>query len=241
MPRMGLGLGLRRRGGAALWVPTDVAGLGAWWDLDHSTVGGGILTALVDRGPLGLTLNIEGAPVVVSIGGKDFVRCDETDDVIWAADEAGLDGAAGVTWIVKHANATAFGAISTLCQKGKAGTHFNGGLHTGGGNPRWSLSGGSGGQNQAGPLVEFSTPPETIAFAFESGVECRRVDGDGSFSTVATVITGVVGAGHLAWGARQAAVGFNNFRGVDLRAALFYNRPLPQAELEQAWAFVDAV
>lgn len=215
--------------------PLSVANCGAWWNLDYSTQAAGVLTGLTDLA-LADTINIVGAPAIVSIGGQDFVRCDGINDVLWIGDKAALDGALGNTHVLKHANTlpNPVAGFHIYCQKGRLGAHWNGGMSSvGSTGARFAAGGNSGNVADGGPLAEFTSPAEAIAQAFESGAAVRRVDGDGTYASTVTAETTTVGVGSLTWGARETGVGaFNQHAGIDLRAAAYYNRPLNQYELQ---------
>jgi hypothetical protein len=222
--------------------PLSVADCGAWWDLDNATQSGGVLTAVTDRA-LGQTINVVGSPAVVSVGSQDFVRFDGSDDVLWIADAAALDGAAGNAHAMKHANCESLPVNATMAQKGRSAVHLNGGLGGhGSAGTRFTAICNSGNDADVGPLAEFTSPAETIAMAIESGVAVRRVDGDGTYASNATAQTTTVGAGSLTWGARETgASAFDEYIEVDLRAAAYYARPLNQQELEAVRSYLDLV
>jgi len=217
----------------------SIANLGAWWDLDHATQAGGVLTAVTDRA-LAQAINVVGAPAIVSVGGQDFVRFDGVDDVLWIADAAALDGAAGCTHVLKHANHEALPVNATLAQKGRSAVHLNGGIGGhGSAGTRLTAICNSGNDADVGPLVELATPAETIAIAIASGAAVRRVDGDGTYASTVTAQTTTVGAGSLTWGARETGAStFDEYTEVDARAAAYYNRPLNQYELIAAHAML---
>ncbi len=229
---------------ALVFSPVFVEGCGAWWDLDNSTQAGGVLLTLTDRA-LGQTINVVGAPAIVAIGGDDFVRMDGANDVLWITDAAALDGAAGVTHVLKHANTlpNPLAGDHMYVSKGRNGVHWNGGLYALGGlGTRMSVYTGVTIPN-VGPLAEFATPAETIAMAVENGVAVRRIDGDGTYASNATVQVTAVGAGSLSWGAYElnAVPTFGGHAGIDLRFGAYYNRPLNRYGLEAVRAYGDAV
>ncbi len=222
--------------------PLSVANCGAWWDLDHATITADELIALTDRA-LGQTINVVGSPAVVSVGGQDFVRFDGSDDVLWIVDAAALDGAAGSTHVLKHANAESLPNNTTIAQKGRSGAHFNGGLSGElSSGTRFTAAGHSANVADVGPLAEFTSPAETIAQAFEGGVAVRRVDGDGTYASTAVAATTVVGAGALTWGGRDAGAGptFDDWMKVELRAGVYYARPINEQELIAVHNFLGA-
>jgi len=221
----------------------SIADLGAWWDLDHATVAGGVLTGLTDRA-LGQTINVVGSPAIVIVGGQDFVRFDGTDDVLWIADAAALDGAAGVSFVMKHANALPNPILGPkmYATKGNSAGSQNGGLTTNGAvGGRFTVQGQGAAALGLGPLAEYTSPAETIAVAFESGAAVRRVDGDGTYASNATAATGVVGPGQLSWGGWDNNAGGHVWLAAyDARAAAYYARPLNEYELKAAHEMLEA-
>uniref|UniRef100_A0A6H1ZBD5 Uncharacterized protein n=1 Tax=viral metagenome TaxID=1070528 RepID=A0A6H1ZBD5_9ZZZZ len=221
--------------------PLSVANCCGWWDLDHATQAGGILTALTDRALAG-AINIYGSPTIVSVGGQDFVLFDGINDALAIADAAALDGALGYSHVLKHASFAALPANVTLAQKGRSAVHLNGGIGGhGSAGARFTAVCNSGNDANVGPLAEFTSPAETIAMAIESGVAVRRIDGDGTYASTATAQTTTVGAGSLTWGARETGAGtFDEYSNYAARAGASFARPINRYELEAVRSILEA-
>ena len=228
---------------AITFSPLSVANCGAWWDLDHATVAGGVLTAITDRA-LGAALTVSGTPAVVSVGGQDFVRFDGVDDTIATPHAAALSGTNGVSFVAKYANCLPNPIAGTrmyMC-KGHAAGGMNGGLTCNAAAAgRFTVQGQGGAANALGPLAEYTSPAETVAAAFDLAAAVRRVDGDGTYATNATAATGVAGLGKLSWGAwDNNAGGWVWPAAYDCRASVYYARPLNQYELEAVRDYLEA-
>lgn len=220
------------------------ADIGLAWDADDATLSGSDIATLTDTSGNGHTINLVGTVPAVTIGSHQYCRFNGSNNGLQIADDATLDGAAGCTHVLRIANASGIlGTAATVAQKGRAGTHINGGIGdtAGGGGTRFAALMNSADELDDGPVPSgVADTEESLAMAIDSAAAIRRVDPDDTYATNATAATITVGVGSLTYGMQETGVGtYDEHADADVSAGLYFARDLNQWELLAAKTLLD--
>jgi len=226
------------------FVAQSIANAGLAWDADDATLSGSDIATLTDTSGNSHTINLVGTVGAVTIGSHQYCRFNGSDNGLQVADHATLDGSTGCTHVLRVANASGIlSSAATVAQKGRAGTHINGGIGDTalGAGTRFAALMNSADELDVGPVPSASADTEeSLAMAVDSASAVRRVDPDDTYATNATAATITVGAGSLTYGMQETGAGtYDEWADVDVSAGIYYARDLNQYELEAAKTLLD--